>query len=300
MEQRLSDIAYLSAIRRTEVLDPWPLNRLLAATGSAAALWRAPLQALRSSGLPTGLLRRFVARRRELDPAQELARLVRAGVTAVLHGEPHYPAGLAPLPDAPAILFCRGQAACWERPEALAVVGTRRLTPYGRRVTDRLVRPVAAAGTVIVSGLALGVDAIAHQATLTAGGRTIAVLGAGVDAPTVGPRANARLAEDIVAQGGLLVSEHPPGVSGQRRYFPQRNRLIAGLSQATLVIEAPARSGALLTARAALTYGRDVLAVPGPIDSPQSAGPNRLLTEGAAPITSVEDISTYLSLNRRG
>ncbi|MBI4457819.1 DNA-protecting protein DprA [Candidatus Uhrbacteria bacterium] len=208
-----------------------------------------------------------------------------------------YPELLARIPDAPERLYVRGAVAALFGAPAIAIVGTRAMTRYGESVTKMLVHPLAAAGAVIVSGLALGIDAVAHQAALDAGGITVAVLGSGVDKDSVGPRLNANLAERIIKSGGALVSEYPPGTGGQAYHFPQRNRIIAGLSRATIVIEAPEKSGALITAKQALEYNREVLAVPGPITGSSSTGSNRLISRGAAVVTCLEDVLAACGLD---
>lgn len=207
-----------------------------------------------------------------------------------------YPPLLRAIHDPPERLYVRGDVRALSRP-SLAVVGTRKMTPYGSTVVRMLVPPAARAGAVIVSGLALGVDAAAHAACLAADGVTVGVLAGGVDAPSVGPRTNAALGERLVASGGALVSEHPPGTRPATFSFPRRNRIIAGLCGATLVIEAAAKSGALITAYAALDGGREVLAVPGPIISPASAGPNGLIRRGAVPVSSAADLLEALGVD---
>ncbi len=218
------------------------------------------------------------------------------GIAVIALGEVGYPELLARIPDAPARLYIRGDVSALARAPAIAIVGTRAMTRYGESVTRLLVSPLAAAGAVIVSGLALGIDAVAHRAALDAGGITVAVLGSGVDKDSIGPRLNANLAERIVKFGGALVSEYPPGTGGQAYHFPQRNRIIAGLTRATVVIEAPEKSGALITARQALDCNRDVMAVPGPITQPSSLGSNRLIARGAAVATCLEDIMAACGL----
>lgn len=178
----------------------------------------------------------------------------------------------------------------------LAVVGSRKVSTYGRTVTEQLVRAVAARGIVIVSGLALGLDAIAHQAAIDAGGRTIAVLPCGLD--SIYPRSHCQLAQAIIKQGGALISEHPPhSAIAFKGNFVARNRLVSGLAQATLITEAAEKSGSLHTANFALEQGRDVLAVPGPINSSLSVGCNNLIKTGATPITSAEDILAIFNMS---
>jgi DNA processing protein len=205
------------------------------------------------------------------------------------------PSLLRAIYDPPARLFCRGgDEAVLELP-MVAVVGARSCSPYGAQVARRLGRELAAAGLVVVSGLARGVDGEAHRGALDAGGLTVAVLGCGVDRDY--PASHASLAGRI-RERGLVVSEYEPGIEPAPWRFPARNRIIAGLSAATIVVEARERSGALITADFALEEGRDVLAVPGEITSSLSAGSNALLKLGAAPCTSVDDVLELFGLSR--
>jgi DNA processing protein len=200
-----------------------------------------------------------------------------------------YPPLLARIPDPPVRLWLRGDAEVdvLGRP-AVAIVGARACSGYGRSVTRRLAAEAAACGVVVVSGLARGIDGEAHRGALAAGGTTVAVLGCGVDRDY--PAAHAELARAIVDQGGLIVSEYEPGTEPAPWRFPARNRIIAGLARATVVVEARERSGALITADFALEDGREVLAVPGEITSALSAGTNALLRQGATPATSAADV----------
>ena len=196
-----------------------------------------------------------------------------------------YPPQLLHLNDPPPLLWSLGDWSVLREP-VVAVVGTRRATSYGRRVTQEVAGALARAGATIISGMALGIDAIAHASALEADAATIAVLGTGADVPY--PRGHIALHRTIAAKG-LILSESPPGAHAGPGSFPKRNRIIAALSSLTIVVEAPERSGALSTADRALNIGRDVAAVPGPIDSPQSVGANRLLARGAHVIAGVDD-----------
>lgn len=206
---------------------------------------------------------------------------------------PSMPEALKHAHPPPAELFVRG---CLPSDLGVAVVGTRRVGPYGRACVARLVPAIVRAGLPVISGLAFGVDAEAHQATLDRGGVTVAVLGSGADDEAIYPRDHTGLARRILESGGALVSEYPPGTRPRQGHFPARNRIIAALSRAVLVIEAPMKSGAMITARLALEHGVDVWAVPGPIVSERSEGPNRLIRQGATPITCAEDIYDALGL----
>ncbi len=170
------------------------------------------------------------------------------------------------------------------------------MTSYGKRACHQLVEPLAQAGVCIVSGLAYGIDAEAHKATLNVGGTTLAVLAGGIDDATLYPRHHVNLAHDILNSGGALISEHPPCTEYRKHHFPIRNRIIAGLSNAVLVVEASIKSGTLITARAAIAENRDVLAVPGPIDAELSKGPHMLIQDGATAIFSPDDIFCALGL----
>ncbi len=221
------------------------------------------------------------------------ATLVRLGWRWVAAGECGFPARLAAAADPPLGVFVRGTI-----PEghAVALVGARRATAYGREVAEYLGRELSGAGVAVVSGMARGVDAAAHRGALAGGGRTVAVWGAGPD--RVYPPEHARLAEEIAASGCLL-TEYPPGAPPLAHHFPERNRVIAGLAEAVIVVEADERSGALITARLALDEGREVLAVPGSVFSRLSAGPNGLLRAGAAPVLSADDVLAAIGLPPR-
>ena len=218
------------------------------------------------------------------------------GITVFCAGESRYPATLLSLEDPPPVLFALGSLALLDRP-AVGMVGARGATAYGLRVTEKLIPPLVRQGVVIVSGLALGIDAAAHQAALDAAGATIAVLGTGVDVPY--PRENERLYRRIEASG-LLLSEALPGAPAHPGSFPSRNRIIAALSDVVVVVEAGAKSGALITAQAAAGIGRLVGAVPGPIDAPSSDGTNTLLRDGAQVVTGAPDVLGLLALTLRG
>jgi DNA processing protein len=211
-------------------------------------------------------------------------------LTTLSRGSRLYPRLLAELHDPPAQLYVRGDVDVLSQ-TAVAIVGARSCSTYGAQVARSLASELAAAGSLVVSGLARGIDAEAHRGTLAVSGRTVAVLGCGIDRDY--PRSHAELARRIRAEGAV-VSEYPPGVEPAPWRFPARNRIIAGLCAATVVVEARERSGALITADFALELGRDVFAVPGEITSALSAGANDLLRQGAAPLLSAADVLTAL------
>jgi DNA processing protein len=232
--------------------------------------------------------RRFEAFASSFDAAAYLRELGRAGIRWIARGDPAFPLRLAAIHDPPPGLFVRGAASLdvLEQP-SIALVGARACSDYGGHVARSFAETIAAAGVVVLSGLARGVDGWAHRGALDAGGLTVAVLGCGIDRDY--PRAHAPLAGRI-CERGLIVSEYPPGVAPAPWRFPARNRLVAGLALATVVVEARARSGALITADLALEEGREVLAVPGEITSSLSEGTNALLRLGATPATSAVDV----------
>lgn len=226
----------------------------------------------------------------ERDAASALAegaleRAAHAGARIIANGEADYPESLAELPDPPPMLFAIGSLACLRGP-CVAIVGTRRATSYGERVTFEIAGALARAGVTVISGMARGIDGAAHRAALAAGGSTVAVLGTGVDVAY--PAAHRALHAEIATRG-LLLSEELPGDRASGGSFPKRNRIIAALAQAVIVIEAPHRSGALITATHGLELNRIIAAVPGPIDVPQSAGSNTLLRDGAIVIAEIAD-----------
>ena len=224
----------------------------------------------------------------------ELLAAGRHGVRVVGRDEPDYPEGLRRIYDPPAVLYVRGRLVAGELDRAIAVVGSRAATPAGAALARGIARDLAAAGLTIVSGLARGIDTAAHRGALDAGGRTVAVLGSGVD--RVYPDENAGLADAIV-RTGAVVSEFPLGAAPDRKHFPRRNRLIAGWGRAVVVAEAAEKSGALGTVRAALDEGRDVMAVPGHPGQANAAGTNRLIREGAALVRDARDVADELGVD---
>ena len=254
-------------------------DRLTDAGGARAALAR--VSAPQASKSLEGHSRGEVARRR-------LEVLDRLGIHLMAPWSEGYPSHLGDLHDPPVAIFARGDVSLLTRP-AVAIVGSRKASSYGRRCAEKVARACAKRGIVVVSGLAMGIDGAAHRATLDASGNTVAVLGNGVDA--VHPKSNARLGMEIVRRG-LMISEYPPGVGAQPYHFPQRNRIIAALARAVIVVEAARRSGALITVDHALDLGRDVYGVPGPIDQSTHVGVNAMLRDGAGVLDDPESFAT--------
>lgn len=210
--------------------------------------------------------------------------------------DPEWPDAFRHAAPPPERLFVRGGLP--GRP-GVAVIGTRKMTPYGRACAELLVPEIVRLGFPVVSGLALGIDGAAHEAALRSGGATFAVIGSGLDDRSIYPRAHAGLARRILASGGGVLSEYPAGAPGLPHHFPARNRLVAALAAAALVIEAPHKSGAMITAKLALEMGKEVWAVPGPITHPNSEGPNALIRDGAVPIAGPDDIALALGAKPR-
>lgn len=221
-----------------------------------------------------------------VDAGRRLAWLEERDIKLVFRGETAFPAVLEGLPDCPEHLFVRGAVPA--RSKAVAVVGTRRATAYGLRVAEHLGRLLGGCGVAVVSGLAKGIDGAAHRGTLAASGTGWAVLGSGVDRWY--PARHAGLGEELIAGGGSVLSEYPPGTEPAPWRFPIRNRIIAGLACAVVVVEAAVKGGALITARLALDQGREVFAVPGDIDREVSEGCNRLIADGAIPVVSFDEL----------
>ncbi len=270
------------------------LRALIDTFGDVQTAWQAPASSLAAAGLDRRALNNLLKLRVELDLDEELAQIQQANITILTWDSPTYPTNLRQVDNAPPVLFMRGEILP-EDDWAVGIVGTRRATVYGREVALRLGTELSQAGVTIVSGLARGIDAVAHDAALKAGGRTIAVLGNGLD--TIYPAEHRNLARAILTQGAL-VSEHTLGVRPEARNFPARNRIISGLSYGVVIVEGRWSSGAVITAKQALEQGREVYAVPGSILAPSSEGPNRLIKEGATPVLDSNDILEALNLTQ--
>jgi len=271
---------------------PARINLLISYFGSANKVWSAKVDELAKLGLGEDRLSGFLNHRKTFNLAGYLKILEKKKIKVVSKNEDTYPEELGQIDFAPILLYFKGTLKKSET--RIGIVGSRKMTSYGREVAGRFASELATFGICIVSGLARGIDTCAHKATLDAGGRTIAVLGCGLD--TVYPSENIQLAENIVNKGGALISEYPLGYPVLRINFASRNRIISGLSKAILVIEGTHNSGTLLTASHAAEQGRSVFAVPGPITSPNSEAPLYLLKNGAKMATHPRDIFEELGL----
>jgi DNA processing protein len=252
-------------------------HRLVEHFGSPQAAYMASLTELESCGIPARVAQSIFAQAGLKEAARDLEASAKAACQVVAYSSDDYPPRLKQIPDPPLVLYVRGDVKVLSR-YALAIVGTRRPTAYGSQVAQRLAHDLAQRQLVIVSGLARGIDSAAHRGALEAAGKTVAVLGSGID--VIYPRENKRLAEQVT-ECGALISEFPPGTSPAPENFPIRNRTISGLALGVVVVEAAEYSGSLITARLALEQNREVFAVPGNITSAQSFGPNHLIKQGA-------------------
>lgn len=272
------------------------IDRLLREFGSLSAAWAADEIALQAvAGLGEKSIAKIIADRDRIDPDRLAGEHTMVNPQWWARSDRDYPRLLAEIPSAPSILYYRGCVSAAENSgetPTIAIVGTRSPSDYGRRWAQKISQLLASKGFTIVSGLASGVDGIAHTACLEAGGRTIAVVGTGLD--SVYPPQHRSLAENIFERG-LMVSEYPAQTPPDRGHFPARNRIIAGLSRVTIVIEAPVKSGALITAHQANDFGRDVLVLPGSIDNAKAIGCLRLLERGAQPILGLDHLLELLA-----
>lgn len=257
--------------------------------------FRSSISELQNSGIDVKGIENFLVAREKVDPELEHKRFEACGAKILLYGEEKYPSSLLNIYNPPPILFYKGEIRDEDFP-SISVVGARKITPYGKRVVEAIIGEIASSGITIVSGLAMGIDAEAHRVALHHGARTIAVLGNGID--DIYPKQNAHLASQIIKQGAIL-SEFLPGADVRPENFPIRNRIVSGLSKATIVIEAAEKSGSLITAQLANEQGREVFAVPGEIFSPGSAGTNKLISDGvASPALSAQQILEHLGFKQ--
>ena len=290
------ELPYWLALRRAG-LGSTNFALLLARFGTIEAAWCSPAEQLASAGLDPQYVRAVAKAKATFDGPRELELMVTHGARALTWLDEAYPQNLRDIPQSPPVIFIRGNAGP-QFEQAIAVVGTRHVTPYGRQAAEHFCNVLALSGVAIISGLARGVDAIAHRVALENGAPTVAVLAGGID--QVYPRENSGLAERIV-ENGCLVSEYPVGIPARRDYFPRRNRILSGLAKATLLIEAGEGSGALHTANWAFEQGRDVFAIPGSIFSRQSLGTNQLIRENTAKLVATpEQLCEELNLIATG
>ena len=268
-------------------LGPSKINHIYHSFDNMKAAWTADFKDFKEIHLNNQDIHNIINQRKNIIPNKLEEQLTKININYITFADDQYPILLKEIFSPPSVLYIKG-----EYPKnyhlVLSVVGTRKTSIYGRHTTPQLIKPVTENGINIVSGLALGIDTIAHQSCIEAGGQTIAVLGCGLD--RIYPSTNHILAEKIISTGGCIISEYPPGTEPFKQHFPARNRIIAGLSKATLIIEGDYKSGSMITAKFALEYNRDVLAVPGNITNKTSQGTNQLIKKGAYLIQCFNDI----------
>jgi DNA processing protein len=281
------DVRDLLALTLVPGVGPRITTALLERFGTTDAILKATeSQLLTVPRVGSELAARILEAAKSSEVDAEAERVAKAKVCLLVLGTPEYPVALASVEDAPHLLYCRGEVRLADA-NAVGIVGSRRCTPYGRRIAERIAGGLARAGVCVVSGMARGIDGVAHRAALAAGGRTIAVVANGLS--RVYPPEHAELALEV-ADAGAILTESPMGMGPQAGLFPARNRIISGLSRAVVVIEAPEQSGALITASHAGEQGRIVLAVPGPADAETSGGCNALIRDGAILCRGVDDV----------
>jgi DNA processing protein len=272
------------------------MQGLIAYFGDVEAAWKADPAALAEAGLGAKVIERVLAARSTVNLDQVWEKIESQGIKILTWEDEEYPGRLKEIDQPPPVLYIRGDY-LQDDLFAVAIVGTRKVTSYGRQVTEEIASFLAANGMTVISGLARGVDAIAHQTALRAGGRTIGILGSGVD--KIYPPEHRALADQMM-QRGAIISDYAVGTPPDASNFPPRNRIISGLSLAVVVIEAAETSGALITAEFAAEQGREIFAVPGSILAPQSKGTNKLIQNGALPLLTPADLMQALDLTRMG
>ena len=275
------------ALALTPGLGPTKTRKLAEHFGGPEAVFRASLTELESTGIQAVSAQSLATGKSAELAREEIARTAAAGATVISIEDPSYPPRLKEIYDPPVTLYVRGSLEVLTKP-GIAMVGTRHPTPYGSGMAERLASDLAMQGLVIISGMARGVDTTAHRGAISARGKTLAVFGTGVD--VIYPKENSRLAEQILALGGALISEFPLGTFAAPQNFPIRNRILSGMSVGVLVVEAAEYSGTRITARCALEQNRDVFAVPGNVTNKNSWGPNTLIKQGARLVATWEDV----------
>ena len=294
-EQNNNDLIYWNTLALFPKFEAKKLKQIADYFPQMKIAWQAPIFEFIKAGIEQEIAQEFVEWRKKIEPEKEWEKLEKEKIKVITIKDENYPKLLKEIYNPPAVLYIKGELYREEK-YPLAVVGTRKMTFYGREITEQIVKNLARAGLTIISGLALGIDGLTHKITLKEKGRTIAVLGGGIDEKTIYPSIHKDLVKKIILAGGAVISEYPVGIRPTRYSFPARNRIIAGLALGTLVIEAPMESGALITARLALDQNREVFAVPGNIYNKNSEGCNWLIKLGAKVVTRADDILEALNL----
>lgn len=294
--QNKKENLYLHCFATIEKLGPASLLRMLKYFGSATKAFKAPISAFRKIKFSEEIISLIIEMRAFINLKNEDEKLSESDIKIINITQENYPPLLKQIATPPALLYYRGNLSLLNDKFALAVVGTRKISSYGKHACEQLIPELVNKGFTIVSGLAHGIDALAHELTLQNDGRTIAVLGSDIDQRSIYPAKNRSLAQRIIEQNGLIISEYPPGSTPQPFHFPVRNRIISGITLGTLIIEADIDSGSLITAQTALDENREVFAVPGPIYSQMSRGTNLLIQKGAKLVACANDISEEFNL----
>jgi DNA processing protein len=288
---------YLNALNKITGIGPQKMSLLMSHFENSQRIWEANRSELKAVGINETLIETILKERDLIDLEKEWALLEKESIRVVGITDKDYPALLREIHNPPFLIYMRGCVRCLSQP-MVAIVGSRKCTSYGKQVAHSISRDLVAAGITVVSGLALGIDAIAHRGALDGKGLTIGVLGSSIEKSGITPHTNSLLGEEIIRSEGLLLSEYPLHTPPSPGTFPARNRLMAGMTIGTIVIEAAQESGSLITANHALENNREVFAVPGSIFSPQSFGTNSLIKRGAKIVTGVQDILEEFSLER--
>lgn len=287
---------YLNALNKIEGIGAHKLKLLMDYFESGENIWQANFAAIVNAGISEKLTQTIISEREKINPDYEWELLQKENIKIISFDDLRFPSSLKEIPSSPYLLYIKGDLDVFNNP-MLAMVGSRKYTVYGKQIAESIAYDLATAGIIVVSGMAMGIDTFSHIGTLNANGKTIAVLGSGLDDKNIGPRQNFNLSKQIIANGALL-SDYPYGTTATNFTFPARNRLMAGLTLGTVVVEAEEKSGTLITANLAVDFNREVFAVPGSIFSPASQGANQLIKRGAKMITGVQDILEELNLEK--
>jgi DNA processing protein len=291
----MENIEYLLALQSIHGLGPVRLKNLLDYFGDPKLIWKADIREIIARGIPRPTVENFIQARKNLDPEKYVEEIKKSKINWLTIYDDNYPKLLKEIYDPPLVLFYLGDILP-EDDRAMAIVGTRKITGYGQLITEKFAAELSKSGLTIVSGLARGVDACAHRAVVENNGRTLAIMGGGLK--NIFPPENIALAKRIIEGHGALISEFAPDEPSLPGNFPARNRIISGLSLATLVTEAAEDSGSLITAKSALDQGREVFAIPGPITSELSKGPSVLIKQGASLVCDPSEILESLGLDK--
>lgn len=293
----MNDLKYWVAFSKTGIIGAVRFKKLVAYFSDMRSAWEADVKEFAQAGIEENVAADLVNKKNDISPDGAMEEMTKEEISVITIKDKKYPVLLKEIYDAPAVIYYKGNIEVLNDP-AVGIVGSRKISLYAKQTTPFIAGELARNGVVIVSGLAFGVDTCAHQATLEVSGKTVAVLGGGLDKKNFYPPHNRDLAQKIIETGGAVISEHSAGAPPLNFNFPQRNRIISGLSLGILVIEAAERSGALITAKTALEQNREVFALPGNIFQPNSCGTNDLIKKGAHLVTSAGDILEILNFKK--